>query len=115
MQLNLMKRSKYLLKVLNRSYSKKSEDIDNQSSVQKALKSVKNLTNLWKRSYNFSNEKILDLKGYLKDINLYILAYGKLHQNKGALTAGPTKETIDGTTLKKLQTIKDSILKNQFK
>lgn len=118
MQLNLMKRSKYLLKLFNRSYSKKSEDIDTQSSVQEALKSVKNLTNLWKRSYNLSNEKILDLKGYLKDINLYILAYGKLtlvHQNKGALTAGPTKETIDGTTLKKLQNIKDSILKDEFK
>ena len=36
---------------------------------------------------------------------LYLLAYGKLYKNKGALTTGVTAETIDGMNLTRIQDI----------
>jgi group II intron reverse transcriptase/maturase len=36
---------------------------------------------------------------------LYLLAYGNLSRNKGALTAGVTEETIDGMNLKRIREI----------
>ena len=37
--------------------------------------------------------------------DLYLKAYAKLYKNKGALTPGTTKETVDGMTLAKIETI----------
>ncbi len=34
--------------------------------------------------------------------NLYLLAYGKLYRNKGAMTPGATGETVDGMTMSKI-------------
>ena len=31
--------------------------------------------------------------------DLYLMAYGKLYRNKGALTPGSTTETVDGMSL----------------
>jgi retron-type reverse transcriptase len=36
---------------------------------------------------------------------LYLKAYAKLYKNDGALTPGTTKETVDGMTLAKIETI----------
>jgi retron-type reverse transcriptase len=36
---------------------------------------------------------------------LYLLAYGKIAKNKGAMTPGVTSETIDGMSLKKINGI----------
>ncbi len=37
--------------------------------------------------------------------DLYLLAYGKLARNKGALTSGATSETVDGMSLAKIDTL----------
>lgn len=37
--------------------------------------------------------------------NLYVSAYSRLYRNEGALTPGVTSETIDGTSLTKIQSI----------
>src|SRR5947209_20581224 len=37
--------------------------------------------------------------------DLYLKAYAKLYKNKGALTPGTTKETVDGMTLAKIEAI----------
>lgn len=37
--------------------------------------------------------------------DLYLAAYGKIYQNAGAMTQGITKETPDGMSLAKIDTI----------
>jgi group II intron reverse transcriptase/maturase len=37
--------------------------------------------------------------------NLFLLAYGKLYRNAGAMTPGTTRETVDGMSLDKIETI----------
>jgi group II intron reverse transcriptase/maturase len=41
--------------------------------------------------------------------DLYLLAYGKLYRNKGAMTPGVTNETVDGMTLGKIEAITDAL------
>ena len=38
---------------------------------------------------------------------LYLLAYGRLYSNKGAMTPGPDGETVDGMSLGKIERIID--------
>ena len=42
---------------------------------------------------------------FLFNRDLYLLAYGKLARNKGALTPGVTSETVDGMSLAKIDTL----------
>ncbi len=37
--------------------------------------------------------------------DLFLLAYGKLYRNAGAMTPGITRETVDGTSLGKIEAI----------
>jgi retron-type reverse transcriptase len=37
--------------------------------------------------------------------DLYLMAYGKIYRNKGAMTPGPTAETADATSLAKIDAI----------
>lgn len=41
----------------------------------------------------------------MRDRDLFVMAYGKIAQNKGRLTRGVTDETIDGMSLDKIDTI----------
>jgi retron-type reverse transcriptase len=41
--------------------------------------------------------------------NLYLLAYGKIARNKGALTPGATRETADGMALAKIDAIIEAV------
>src|ERR671935_348332 len=41
--------------------------------------------------------------------NLYLLAYGKIARNQGALTPGATSETADGMTLAKIDAIIEAL------
>jgi group II intron reverse transcriptase/maturase len=47
--------------------------------------------------------------------DLYLLAYGKLYRNKGAMTRGTTSETVDGMTLAKIDTIIDSLRQERYR
>jgi retron-type reverse transcriptase len=40
---------------------------------------------------------------------LYLVAYGKLYANAGAMTPGVTAETVDGTSLATIETIIDTV------
>jgi retron-type reverse transcriptase len=40
---------------------------------------------------------------------LYLMAYGKLYSNAGAMTPGVTKETVDGMSLAKIERIIDAV------
>ena len=41
--------------------------------------------------------------------DLYLLAYGKLARNRGAMTPGATSETVDGTSLAKIDAIIEAL------
>jgi len=46
---------------------------------------------------------------------LYLLAYGKLYSNKGAMTPGPTGETVDGMSLGKIGRIIDALRHERYR
>lgn len=58
------------------------------------------LTNLYRQLYN---------------PQLYLLAYGRLYSNDGALTPGVTGETVDGMALEKITRIIDALRSERFR
>src|SRR6266571_8271018 len=46
---------------------------------------------------------------------LYLLAYGRLYSNKGALTPGPDGETADGMSLGKIERIIDAMRQERYR
>lgn len=51
----------------------------------------------------------------LYNLDLYLLAYANLYANKGALTPGVTKETVDGMSIKRIQTLIDKLRFERFR
>ena len=47
--------------------------------------------------------------------DLYLLAYGKIARNAGAMTPGVTTETADGTTLAKIDAIIDAVRYERYR
>lgn len=48
-------------------------------------------------------------------LDLFVNAYGKLYSNKGAMTPGVDGETVDGTSLVKLESLIEELRTRQFK
>src|SRR5256886_13577270 len=46
---------------------------------------------------------------------MYLLAYGRIYANKGAMTPGATGETVDGMSLEKIQTIVDTLRGERYR
>jgi group II intron reverse transcriptase/maturase len=46
---------------------------------------------------------------------LYLLAYGRIYRNEGALTPGVTTETVDGMRLAKIQAIIDALRSERYR
>ena len=46
---------------------------------------------------------------------LYLLAYGRIYSNKGAMTPGPDAETADGMTLGKIERIIDALRHERYR
>jgi hypothetical protein len=46
---------------------------------------------------------------------LYLLAYGRLYANKGAMTPGVTGETVDGMSLGKIERIIDAMRHERYR
>jgi hypothetical protein len=45
---------------------------------------------------------------------LYLLAYGRIYSNQGAMTPGPTQETADDMSIEKIEAIIDAIRHERF-
>src|SRR6266567_64016 len=45
---------------------------------------------------------------------LYLVAYGRLYSNRGAMTPGPDAETADGMTLAKIGSIIDAVRHERY-
>ena len=46
---------------------------------------------------------------------LYLVAYGRLYSNKGAMTAGVDGETVDGMSLSKIERIIDAVRHERYR
>ncbi len=46
---------------------------------------------------------------------LYLLAYGRLYSNKGAMTPGATGETVDGMSLRKIEVIIEALRDERYR
>ena len=46
---------------------------------------------------------------------LYLLAYGRIYSNKGAMTAGADQETVDGMSLAKIERIIDALRHERYR
>ena len=46
---------------------------------------------------------------------LYLLAYGRIYSNKGAMTPGPTQDTADGMTMEKIEAIIDAMRHERYR
>jgi group II intron reverse transcriptase/maturase len=46
--------------------------------------------------------------------DLYLLAYGKIYRNHGAMTKGSTEETVDGMSLAKIDAIIDALRQERY-
>src|SRR3954465_14148480 len=46
---------------------------------------------------------------------LYLMAYGRIYSNKGAMTPGATAETVDGMSLEKIGRIIDAIRHERYR
>ncbi len=56
-----------------------------------------------------------DVYRQLYNPNLYLLAYSRIYKNDGALTQGVTKETADGMSRKKIETIIEQLRYERFR
>src|ERR1700704_4136113 len=46
---------------------------------------------------------------------LYLLAYGRLYSNQGAMTPGATGETVDGMSMAKIERIIDALRHERYR
>jgi group II intron reverse transcriptase/maturase len=56
-----------------------------------------------------------ELYRQLSNPQLYLLAYGRIYSNKGAMTPGPDAETADGMTLGKIERIIDALRHERYR
>ncbi|MGH2842501.1 MAG: reverse transcriptase/maturase family protein, partial [Solirubrobacteraceae bacterium] len=60
----------------------------------------------------------LPLEGIYRQLfnpQLYLLAYGRIYSNKGAMTPGPDAETADGMTVGKIERIIDALRHERYR
>jgi group II intron reverse transcriptase/maturase len=60
----------------------------------------------------------LPLEGLYRQLfnpQLYLLAYGRIYSNKGAMTPGPDAETADGMTIGKIERIIDALRHERYR
>src|SRR6266436_3273564 len=46
---------------------------------------------------------------------LYLLAYGRIYANKGAMTPGVTQETVDGMSMRKIDRVIDAMRHERYR
>nr|AYM32750.1 hypothetical protein DXG00_000009 [Termitomyces sp.] len=93
-----------------RSYSTKTASEAPSWNDSKVAKRLQTLWNGNKSDPSFMNEGLWKL---LNETDLWTSAYIKLSGSKGSTTASFDKTTIDGTTLMKLESLKDNLIQGK--
>lgn len=81
------------------------------------MKGINRLSVIRHKSIRNPNWRHKDLFRILRKEDIWIVAYENIKGNKGALTPGVTKETLDGMSLPRLLNLRDKVIsqKYQFK
>ncbi len=56
-----------------------------------------------------------DIYRQLYNPGLYLMAYGRLYANKGAMTPGSTSETVDGMSMAKIEKLIDDLRHERYR
>jgi group II intron reverse transcriptase/maturase len=56
-----------------------------------------------------------DLYRQLYNPDLYLMAYGRIYRNAGAMTPGVTDETVDGMSMAKIEKIIDAVRREEYR
>lgn len=67
------------------------------------------------RARGFQGLPLDDVYRQLFNPNLYLLAYSRIYKNAGATTRGVTEETVDGMSIKKIESIINKIRYERFR
>lgn len=78
-----------------------------------ATQTLRRLKQLWSLNAN-TNAKAQRLSVLLGDINLWVAAYNKLASNEGSMTKGGSGGTIDGTSVKSLELLRDKVVSGTY-
>lgn len=73
---------------------------------------IERLATLQKLKPSAKAERLWSL---VKDINLWVAAYKKLAPNPGSMTKGGAGGTIDGTSMRSIKALRDSVVECQFR
>jgi len=79
------------------------------------MKKLERLIAIRKLSQKDKKWKHKDIFRCLKEKELWILAYENIKGNKGALTRGSSKDTMDGTSIEKLKRLQDQVYSEKYK
>lgn len=71
------------------------------------------LVDLWISSFRRRDWIYHDLSNYLKSMDIWSIAYQKLRPNPGSTSPGTHGLTIDGTSFRKLQALRDAVLDSE--
>ena len=74
------------------------------------MKAIDRLSVIRYKSENNNKWIHKDLFRLLRKDEIWIVAYENIKGNKGALTPGITKETIDGMNLKRLERLREQVI-----
>ena len=99
------------------SYSKRYSSVRSNEIIEKPYRERltydEKLFALWGLSQK-PGIRAQGLFNLMKDINLWIAAYKKLDPNPGSMTKGGDDGTIDGTSMKSLEALRDSVSQQKF-
>jgi group II intron reverse transcriptase/maturase len=80
-----------------------------------AIKTLRRLKRLWCLGVVKKNAKAQGLSVLLGDINLWVAAYNKLASNEGSMTKGGSGGTIDGTSIRSLEILRNEVINGRYK
>ncbi|MGB3739654.1 MAG: hypothetical protein WA948_09905, partial [Pontixanthobacter sp.] len=78
-----------------------------------ATQTLRRLKQLWLLNAN-KNAKAQRLSALLGDINLWVAAYNKLASNEGSMTKGGSGGTVDGTSVRSLEILRDKVVSGKY-
>ena len=96
------------------------KDVPYLDKVQKSMRAsddatqtLRRLKQLWLLNAN-KNAKAQRLSALLGDIHLWVAAYNKLASNEGSMTKGGSGGTIDGTSVRTLEMLRDKVVNGKY-
>ena len=81
---------------------------DNENREVREMRSAETVLSIM-RERGKQTLPLEDIYRQLYNPGLYLIAYGRLYANKGAMTPGSTTETVDGMSMAKIEQLIDDL------